>query len=433
MPRRARDERLDTRAARLRLAPRREPYWRHFQEGRAIGYRRLAGGKSGTWLARFYDPGGERVRKYHALGTADDLLESDGVTTLTFGEAQDAARAWFTSITRAGGRVAEPVTVKQAMQAYKGDYVARGGKDAKGLESTITAHILPKLGSKTLNELTTGTIRTWHRGLATAPARLRQSKKPDAKKTAPRQVAPDDAEGQRARRSTANRILTVLKAALNLAYADGKAQSDDAWRRVQPFKNVDSARVRFLTDAEAVRLVNAADPDFRPMIVAALLTGCRYSELTRLRVADFNPNEEHPTLHVRISKTDKERFVMLTHEGKEFFTARSTGKTGKDLLLPQPDGEAWGKSDQMRPMRAACKAAKIVPAIGFHILRHTHASRLIMAGVPLAVAASQLGNSEAICAKHYAHLSPGFVADSIRAAFGPLGIVPPSNVKPMTG
>jgi hypothetical protein len=56
-----------------------------------------------------------------------------------------------------------------------------------------------------------------------------------------------------------------------------------------------------------------------------------------------------------------------------------------------------------------------------------------MAGVPLGVVASQLGNSEAICAKHYAHLSPGFVADSIRAAFGPLGIVPPSNVTTMHG
>jgi site-specific recombinase XerD len=84
-------------------------------------------------------------------------------------------------------------------------------------------------------------------------------------------------------------------------------------------------------------------------------------------------------------------------------------------------------------MRAACKAANIAPAIGFHILRHTHASRLTRAGVPLGVVASQLGNSEAICAKHYAHLSPGFIADSIRAAFGPLGIVPASNVATING
>ena len=54
MPRKARDERLDTRTARLKLKPRREPYWRNIQEGRAIGYRRIRG-KAGTWIARHYD------------------------------------------------------------------------------------------------------------------------------------------------------------------------------------------------------------------------------------------------------------------------------------------------------------------------------------------------------------------------------------------
>ena len=63
MPRKARDERLDTRTARLKLTPRREPYWRNIQEGRAIGYRRLTGGKAGTWVARHYDPAeGRKLR-----------------------------------------------------------------------------------------------------------------------------------------------------------------------------------------------------------------------------------------------------------------------------------------------------------------------------------------------------------------------------------
>ena len=431
MPRLARNENLSTRAARLRLPVRREPYWQHFQEGRALGYRRIPGGKAGTWVARFYDAAGERVRKFHAIGTADDLLDADGMATLTFAQAQEAAREWFTALTRFQGRVAEPVTVKQAMAAYVTDYAARGGKALSGLESTINAHVLPKLGDRKVADLTTAAIRSWHRGLATTAPRIRQSKKPNAPKTVPKPVAADDAEGQRARRASANRILTVLKAALNLAFADGKVQSDDAWRRVAPFKNADSARIRFLTDAEAVRLVNAAGDGFRPMITAALLTGARYGELLRFRVADYNP--EAGTLHVRTSKTGKSRHIMLTDEGKAFFTGQCAGKTGKALILTRPDGEPWGKSEQFRPMRAACEAAKITPAIGFHILRHTHASRLTMAGVPLGVVASQLGNSEPICAKHYAHLCPGYVADSIRAAFGPLGIVPASNVVAITG
>lgn len=322
---------------------------------------------------------------------------------------------------------ATPLTVAEAMTEYVEDYTTRGGKDAKGLQTTINAHILPKLGSKKVVDLTAGTIRTWHQALVKVGPRIRVSKKPNApKKATHRVVAADDTEGQRARRASANRILTVLKAALNLAYADGKVQSDDAWRRIAPFKNAESARIRFLTDVEAVRLVNATDPPFRPMVQAALLTGARYGELVRLRAADYNA--ESGTLHVRVSKTGKPRQIMLTDEGKTFFTGRCAGKNGKAIVLPQPDGEAWGKSDQIRPMKAACTAGKIAPAIGFHILRHTHASRLTMAGVPLAVVASQLGNSEAICAKHYAHLCPGYVADSIRAAFTPLGIVQQGNV-----
>jgi hypothetical protein len=73
-----------------------------------------------------------------------------------------------------------------------------------------------------------------------------------------------------------------------------------------------------------------------------------------------------------------------------------------------------------------------MPAVSFHILRHTHASRLAMRGVPMAVIAEQLGHKDVkVTGKHYAHLSPGYVADTIRAAFGNLGLVPPANIVPL--
>ena len=43
-------------------------------------------------------------------------------------------------------------------------------------------------------------------------------------------------DGVRKRRAIANRIFTVLKAALNHAWKAGHIATDDAWRRVQPFK-----------------------------------------------------------------------------------------------------------------------------------------------------------------------------------------------------
>ena len=427
MPRKARDERLDTRTARLRLPVRREPYFRTIQEGRAIGYRRLAGGKAGTWIARHFDRDREPQRLYKALGNADDLLDADGIDTLTFAQAQAAATAWFAELGRVGGRVGAPLTVQAALADYVADYVARGGKALRGTESAINAHIMPKLGDKLVNDLTHGTIRNWHRSLATAAPRVRSK----AGSTATRKIDHTDDDAPRARRASANRLLTVLKAALNLAYQDGKVPSDDAWRRVAPFRNAEAPRIRFLTDDEAVRLVNAAAPEFRPMVVAALLTGCRYGELCRLRAGDLNA--EQGTLHIRVSKTGKARHVMLTVEGVEFFTGLAAGKKTTALMLTRADGSDWKTSDQHRPMRAACEAGQIAPAIGFHILRHTHASRLVMSGVTLGVVAAQIGDSEATTSRHYAHLSPGYVAESIRAASKPLGLAVQHNVELIRG
>ena len=61
--------------------------------------------------------------------------------------------------------------------------------------------------------------------------------------------------------TTANRILTVLKAGLNYAFHEGDVVDDTAWRRVKPFPNVEAPRVRFLSLAESKRLVNSSAPD----------------------------------------------------------------------------------------------------------------------------------------------------------------------------
>ena len=169
MPRKARDEKLDTRTARLRLLVRREPYWRSIQEGRALGYRRLPSGKAGTWIARHYDAGAGRA--YQALGSADDMLEADGTGTLTFAQAQDWAAAWFRDLARNAGAIELPMTVKEAMNAYLLDYEARGGKALVALNTTVKAHILPALGDKQVKALTSLAIKKWHHALAAAPAR----------------------------------------------------------------------------------------------------------------------------------------------------------------------------------------------------------------------------------------------------------------------
>ena len=166
----------------------------------------------------------------------------------------------------------------------------------------------------------------------------------------------DDDETQRRRRSSANRTLTVLKAALNRAWRDGRVSSDAAWRRVEPFESVDAARVHYLTLPEAGRLINASDPDFRLLVKAALLTGARYGELIRLQVHDFN--SDSGTLAIRQSKTGKPRHVILTDEGIDFFGDLATGRAANELILRKADGNGWNTSHQARPMLRACAAGE---------------------------------------------------------------------------
>jgi integrase len=365
-------------------------------------------------------------RQYQSLGAADDYLDADGVDTLTFAQAQEKAAAFFTKCQQARGVRREPVTVRKAADHYMDAYRAKGGKAERDTQTTINAHILPSLGDILVADLAPGTISKWRDKLATAPARMRAGPR-----TIERKVRfATDADAKRGRRATANRILTVLKAILNKAFADGLVDSDDAWRRVKPFPHVDAPKIQYLSQDEARRLVNACPVDFRRLVSAALLTGCRYGELANLRAADFDAIAK--IAHVREPKARKPRVAHLTNEGVTLLKGLAAGKARDSLLLVREDGNAWGKGHQVRRLTDACKAADIAPAISFHIIRHTFASRLAMAEVPMKVIADCLGNSEAICAKHYAHLAPSYVGDRMRKGFGELGIVPESNVATLT-
>lgn len=183
---------------------------------------------------------------------------------------------------------------------------------------------------------------------------------------------------------------------------------------------------------EARRLQNAAGPDFRPLVAAALNTGCRAGELLSLRAADFDPRSQ--TLLIADSKSGKPRRVPLTEDGVTLFEALTAGKLADDRLFTRGDGSRWHRMAVVRAMRAACEVAKVSPPATFHALRHTYASHLVQASVPLLFVASALGHGDTrMVEKHYGHLSPSHVADAIRAALPSFGAEPRANVRPIRG
>lgn len=415
MARIQRDARIESRDARSKLKGRQVPYWRQIHKGLAIGYRK--GAKGGVWLCRRLVEG-----KYlwDRIGTADDHQDANGLDVLDYKQAHYKALEISDAAAKQDRGVRSgPYTVGDAAR----DYLAWYKVHKKGYaftESTINAHILPKFKNKLVADLTAPQIKKWHQDLAMAPPRLRNKK--DSKERKVREIDFDDPEALRKRKATANRILTILKAALNQSYENGHTPSADAWHKVKPFREVDMPKIRYLSEAECKRLINACDADFRLLAQAALFSGCRYGELINLQVSDFN--RDSGTVLVRSSKAGKSRHVPLTDQGRQFFERATAGKTGEQLIFTNDDAP-WAKSHQTRPMKQACKAAKISPVISFHILRHTYGSLLALKGVPLQVIAQAMGHADTrMTEKHYAHLMPDYVAETIRANLPDFGYEP---------
>src|SRR4029077_4071426 len=134
-----------------------------------------------------------------------------------------------------------------------------------------------------------------------------------------------------------------------------KVSNDKAWRRVSLFKNVIRARTRYLSLAECERLMNACDPEFRSLVRGALETGARYGELCRMVCGDFNPDAG--TVHVLKSKSGKERHIILTEDGAEFFEQLTAGQPAQALMF----GKEWRTNHQQRRIITACKNARIDP------------------------------------------------------------------------
>jgi integrase len=302
-----------------------------------------------------------------------------------------------------------------ALDAYFTDRERRGSKGVLKDRAAARSRISPAIGDVELPKLTTKRIRDWHTDLATAPKLVRSGRiVKKVRKAHP--VDTKDVDAVRARRATANRTLAVLKAALNHAFHDGRITTDEAWRKVKPFRAADAPVIHFLSEDECRRIVDATKGQFRDLVRGALVTGCRYGELIRMRVADFNASAGKVT--VRLSKSGKPRHVVLADEGRALFEQVTAGRALQDLIFRRDDDGPWGPSHQQRPLAEASGIARLDPPATFHILRHTYASSLAMKGVPMGVIAAQLGYSDTrMTEKHYyAHLSPNYVAETVRGA-----------------
>lgn len=422
MPLKNKSSELSSRSARRQLTVRPEPYWQALEPGRLhIGYRRRSPTAAGVWLARHYIGADDRgIGRYITTtipGFADDLRTPDGANTLSFAQAM---RACFNRAAPTPRRHSQP-RVSDVIADYL-SYMRLERKTSADAACRAHTAILPELGARAVISLTTDELVRWRDALAAQPARIRTAKTHEQRY----RIYPVTPEARRARRASVNRTLTVLKAALNRAFALGRVSDDLAWRRVKPFRETHAARGACLSVDEATRLIRAAEPYFAKLVEAALQTGCRYGELAALRCSDYSTSK----IAISSSKSGRPRYVRLTDEGAAFFAQICAYRAGAETMFLRSDGSAWNKSFQARPMKAACLAAGLIP-IGFHQLRHTWASLAVMNGVPLLVVATNLGHTDTrMVEKHYGHLTSTYVDEAIRRGaprFGLSGLRSPDR------
>jgi integrase len=399
---------IDTRDARRKLAIRSKPYFARLTRDLFLGYRRLRD-QDGTWIARRYLQ--EDRYETEAIGRADDRNEANGDTILDYDQAQDKAREWFKGRTAGPKGKAGPITVEQACESYV-DFLRDHRKTADDTDGRLRKHVIPRIGKIAVADLTQDDVEKVQRAM------VRRD--------------PEDPDVERRSKDTANRVMTMLKAALSHARQKHKKaipkEVEAEWRDVKQFRDVGRSRQVHLDEAQSLRLINVCEGAFRNLVAAALYTGARApDELAKRRVRDFNADAR--TLTIIDGKTG-DREIFLTAKAIKFFKNITDGRAPDALLLPRDDGKAWGKSHQARPMKEAVHKAKLPKGCTLYSLRHTYASQQLKKGCDIKSLAENMGTSVRMIEKHYGKF---FQEDRRRLVeqFGPNFDLPPVNVTPL--
>lgn len=414
MARLPKEHRFDSREARSRLKPRAEPYWRQIVPGTFIGLRR--GKRKSAWVARQRQRNGGYAEQ--RIGTPDDFANADGEVVLTYAQAVHAATTKQVASRKAAAprHYQDGLTLNEAFEAYiasrRTTPSERNGrvmseKNARETEQTWDLRVRNQIGVNLVSSMTRGNIRAWHAETARTPKTIRGKVQP-LDLTDPKQV--------RERRETANRILSIVKAALNHAISAGTLPENTPkyWELVKPFAPGRRPPPRMLTDAEVTSLVQAAsdDPPLLDLVTAALATGARYGDLCVLRAQDFDP--EAGTIGIAQNKTGDPLRQPLTPEGVKFFRRRCASLAPSDHILLQQNGRPWARSAQSRPMKGLAEKAGI-DNFSTKVLRATYGKLLLLATRDLPLVSRALGHSDLrITAEHYAHLLPDEVARGIQ-------------------
>ncbi|MHA7827792.1 MAG: tyrosine-type recombinase/integrase [Roseovarius sp.] len=402
------------------LPVRNAPHWAILEYCRHIGIAKTHE-NHGHWVAR--------IRTKRGNYKQARLIPWDANVN-TQAEAIEKARRWF-SLPHVATLASDPFpkgskqglnycpwgdvfTVGHALQdylAWKRIAAAKSHYDA--VVSMINYHILPSLGHVPLQDFNGRHIARFALDvLETPPKRGNQALQ---RRRALSELTEDEL---RKRKKTLNALIGILRLAVRLAWENGETDSERAWRCIRRVPLSEVPRTIFLTRPECQKLLACCRSDLKNLVLGALYTGCRVTELSRMKIRDV---AEHVFgVLVTPSKSRKPRYVFLPDEGMAFFLSLCRGRDANDYVFLHQNGKSWqGRHKHL--FKASVRDAGLPDEFVFHGLRHTYASQLVQAGSPLVVIAQQLGHANTdTVSRTYGHLAPQIREVQVKTHFAEL-------------
>ena len=320
--------------AREKLKPRSgdEPHWQRLRQGVYLGYRPSKKKAKGTWFARFYDTETNRNSRKR-LGDYGTLTGHD-----VFKQAKADAESWAETVESGGDRARDMATVKDACEAY---LEQKPGSIAEGV---FRRHVyFDPIAKLKLDKLRRHHLQAWRKRLEQTPALLTRNKQGEKR-------------WKERAKSTVNRDMVPLRAALGMVLKPGAPNTDAAWQEaLKPFKGADKRRELFLDRDERRELVEATCEQARPFVKALCLLPLRPGALAGLIVRDFDKRTR--SLTIGKDKNGNPRQISLPQVIADFFADQVKGRLPAAPIFARAGGEAWNKDAWKHPIKEAVKAA----------------------------------------------------------------------------
>jgi len=223
-------------------------------------------------------------------------------------------------------------------------------------------------------------------------------------------IGPQMAENYKAKRitavakSTANREITLLKTIFSKAVEWGRIEKNPM-STVKKFKEK-LKDMRILKDYEAIRLIDSANSHLKPVLIIALNTGMRRSEILSLKWehVDFRKG----LIFIKDSKSS-DREIPINY--MVFEILKGLPRVHEHIFFNPITGTHIKDVDAS--FKAACKRVDI-KGLRFHDLRHTAASRMIQAGVDLVTVSRILGHASIQMTMRYVHPTTEIMRDAVK-------------------